>query len=156
MNIITSFRRNWFPVSLALLISTIITSRYLPLTDIPKLSWWNTLWMIPAAMLSIWASSNSWFIFRPIRWFQWPMMKEHLELQLKKMDKNLMAYPALMWLEFNGRDAYIRGGTKAVIYGMTDTGKTIVEGIVKHVTASKRRCDGKGGCGCHGDQAKGV
>lgn len=118
------------------------------------LSWWNVCWIVLPFALAVWATGNSWLIFRPIRWLCWPGAKTHLEMKLKKLDKNPMVYPALMWLEFNGQTAFLAGGFKGLQEGLFGHSDKVAEGLKQMFTkaAEEHKCCG-GDCGCHEDKA---
>lgn len=112
MNIINAIRRNWLWLTLCLLLFTISGSRNF---GHHPLSWWNACWILLPFFLAAYAGNNSWIIFQPLRWLTWINLREHMEKKVKSLTDNIMAYPAILWLNLGDAErAYITGGAAAL------------------------------------------
>ena len=153
MNIINAIRRNWLWLTLCLLLFTISCSRNF---GHHPLSWWNACWIFLPGALITWSGTNSWFIFRPLRWIHWPNQKSYLETHFSKLDKNPMVYPTLMWLEFSGEQVYVAGGMDALqkgLFGQGEKTKGALTKVIQDAVATKHICDcNDAGCGCHDNE----
>lgn len=139
MNILNAIRRNWLWLTLCLLLFTISCSRKF---GHHPLSWWNVCWIFAPLTLIVWAGGNDWIIFRPLRWWQWPAQKSYIETKLVKLKDNSMVYPILVWLEFNGQQAYIRGGIKGLeqglfLHGLPDSLERAVDKVTKALKSER-------------------
>ncbi len=141
---LNEIRRNWVWWTLCLLLFTISTTRNIPGFKHP-LSWWNTCWIFVPIALSIFAGGNDWYILRPIRWWQWPMQHAYFEQKLNGLKDNALVYPAILWLEMNGKQAYITGGVKAVSDGLIGQGDKVATTMVDFIKQQGERHV----CECH-------
>lgn len=151
MNILKSLRKNWLWATLCLLCLFISLSRNVPVLKHP-LSWWNVCWIVPLFALAIFASGNSWFIFRPIRWLLWPATRDYIERKIKALKDNPMVYPAIIWLDLGeGERAFISGGMTGFQTAFGNQTGGALEALEK-LAAGMANCSHRG-CGCHEEKA---
>ena len=92
------------------------------------MSWWNMFIPLGAWFFASTASGINLQFFAPIRMFTWPLYKKMLVDKLNAANP-LMAYPLIIWMEFEGRTIFLKNGWFVFVKAYTAQGEKVIEGL---------------------------